>query len=124
MDTVACIRRMALDALCAATIQFLISGALVAQQTLPLDPAIRKERLPNGLTYMIRANSKPEHRAELRLVVNAGSVLESRNQVGLAHFVEHMAFNGTKNFTRQELVEYLESVGVRCGPELNASTSF
>jgi zinc protease len=73
---------------------------------------------------MIRANKKPEHRADLRLVVNAGSVLETRDQAGLAHFVEHMAFNGTKNFNRQALVNYLESVGVRFGPELNAFTGF
>jgi len=91
---------------------------------LPLDPALTKGRLPNGVTYYVRTNRKPEKRAELRLVVNAGSVLENNDQQGLAHFVEHMAFNGTKNFRRQELVNYLESVGVRFGADLNAYTSF
>jgi zinc protease len=91
---------------------------------LPMDPGIRHARLPNGLTYYVRVNKKPEHRAELRLVLNAGSVLEDDDQLGLAHVVEHMAFNGTRNFRRQALVNYLESVGLRFGPDLNASTGF
>jgi zinc protease len=92
--------------------------------SLPLDTAITKGRLANGITYYIRTNPKPEKRAELRLVVNAGSILEDDNQQGLAHFVEHMAFNGTKNFPKQALVDFLESVGVRFGADLNAYTSF
>jgi zinc protease len=92
--------------------------------TLPLDTTITKGRLHNGITYYIRANQKPEKRAELRLVVNAGSMLEDDNQQGLAHFVEHMAFNGTKNFPKQDIVNFLESVGVRFGADLNAYTSF
>jgi zinc protease len=92
--------------------------------TLPLDTTITKGRLANGITYYIRANQKPEKRAELRLVVNAGSVLEDKEQQGLAHFVEHMAFNGTKNFPKQALVDFLEGVGVRFGADLNAYTSF
>jgi zinc protease len=91
---------------------------------LPLDPAIRYGKLTNGLTYYIRVNKKPEHRAELRLALNTGSILEDDDQLGLAHIVEHMAFNGTKNFRRQALVNYLESVGLRFGPDLNASTGF
>lgn len=91
---------------------------------LPLDTAITFGRLPNGLTYCIRTNRKPEKRAELRLVVNAGSILEDDDQRGLAHFVEHMAFNGTLHFRKQELVDYLESAGMRFGPDLNAYTSF
>ncbi len=92
--------------------------------TLPLDTVITKGRLPNGIAYYIRANRKPEKRAELRLVIDAGSILEDDNQQGLAHFVEHMAFNGTKNFPKQDLVNFLESVGVRFGADLNAYTSF
>src|SRR5688572_22352265 len=65
---------------------------------LPFDASIATGKLPNGLTYFVRANKQPEHRAELRLVVNAGSVLEDDDQRGLAHFVEHMAFNGTTRF--------------------------
>jgi zinc protease len=92
--------------------------------TLPFDTAVSKGRLPNGITYYIRANQKPEKRAELRLVINAGSILEGNDQQGLAHFVEHMAFNGTKNFPKQDLVNFLQSVGVRFGADLNAYTSF
>ncbi len=100
------------------------SGTATGQQRLPADPAVISGRLPNGLTYFIRENRKPEARAELRLVVNAGSVLEDEKQLGLAHFVEHMAFNGTRNFEKQELINYLESIGMRFGADLNAYTSF
>jgi zinc protease len=91
---------------------------------LPMDPSVRKGKLKNGLTYYIKRNEKPENRVELRLAVNAGSVLETDEQQGLAHFLEHMAFNGTKNFEKNELVSYLQSVGVRFGSHLNAYTSF
>jgi zinc protease len=91
---------------------------------LPVDPKIRIGTLPNGIRYYIRQNAKPEHRAELRLVVNAGSVLENANQLGLAHFVEHTAFNGTTHFAKNDLVKYLESIGVRFGADLNAYTGF
>ena len=91
---------------------------------IPLDPAIRTGRLDNGLFYMIRENSRPENRAELRLVLDVGSILEEDDQRGLAHFAEHMAFNGTKHFEKQALVEYLESIGMRFGPDINAYTSF
>ena len=80
--------------------------------------------LDNGLTFFIHQNDQPENRAELRLVVNAGSILEEDDQLGLAHFVEHMAFNGTRNFEKQALVDYLESIGMRFGPDINAYTSF
>ena len=91
---------------------------------LPRDPHVIVGTLPNGLRYYIRRNAKPEKRAELRLVVNAGSVLEDDDQRGLAHFLEHMAFNGTARFPKNQLVSYLESVGMRFGPDINASTSF
>jgi zinc protease len=91
---------------------------------LPIDPKVRIGTLPNGLRYYIRQNPKPEKRAELRLVVNAGSVLENENQLGLAHFNEHMAFNGTAHFAKNDLVKYLQSIGVRFGADLNAETSF
>ncbi len=96
----------------------------VVEPGLPLDPAIRRGTLANGLTYFIRPHGEPKQRAELRLVVNAGSVLEDDDQRGLAHFMEHMAFNGTASFAKQELVDYLESIGLRFGPDLNAYTSF
>jgi len=92
--------------------------------TLPMDQAIIYGKMENGLTYYIRQNHKPEKRAELRLVVNAGSILEKDNQQGLAHFLEHMAFNGTEHFAKQDLVNYLEDIGMRFGPDINAYTSF
>ena len=91
---------------------------------LPRDPHVIVGTLPNGLRYYIRRNAKPEKRAELRLVVNAGSILEDEDQRGLAHFLEHMAFNGTARFPKNQLVSYLESVGMRFGADINASTSF
>ena len=91
---------------------------------LPLDPAVRTGVLENGLTYYVRENREPRDRAELRLVVDAGSVLEEEDQRGLAHLLEHMAFNGTESFPEQELVRYLESTGMRFGPDVNAYTSF
>jgi zinc protease len=92
--------------------------------TLPFDTAISTGTLPNGLTYFVRANKQPEHRAELRLVVNAGSVLEDDDQRGVAHFVEHMAFNGTKRFPQHQVGDFLESVGMRFGPGINATTGY
>ena len=91
---------------------------------LPVDPQVKIGRFENGLQYVIRPNKKPEKRAELRLVVNVGSVLEDQDQLGLAHFVEHMAFNGTKHFPKQEIVTFMESIGMRFGPSVNAFTSF
>ena len=91
---------------------------------LPMDTAVRRGKLPNGLQYIIRRNAKPEKRAELRLIVNAGSILEDDAQRGLAHFVEHMAFNGTRRFPKSDIVNFLERVGMRFGADLNASTSF
>ena len=91
---------------------------------IPLDPAVRVGRLPNGLRYYVRKNGRPEQRVELRLVVNAGSVLEDQDQRGFAHFVEHMLFNGTERFHKNDIVKYLESIGVRFGADLNASTGF
>ncbi len=91
---------------------------------IPLDPLVRAGRLDNGLQYFVRANTKPEKRAQLMLVVNAGSVLEDDDQLGLAHVVEHMSFNGTAHFRKQELVNYLESIGMQFGADLNAYTGF
>src|SRR5215470_11062954 len=91
---------------------------------IPVEREITIGQLPNGLRYYVRANKKPEKRAELRLVVKAGSVLEDDDQQGLAHFVEHMAFNGTAHFPKNEIVKFIESIGMRFGADLNAYTSF
>jgi zinc protease len=88
------------------------------------DTSVVRGVLPNGLTYYVRRNAEPRARAELRLVVNAGSVLEDAGQRGLAHFLEHMAFNGTRRFEKHQIVDYLERVGMRFGPDINAYTSF
>jgi zinc protease len=91
---------------------------------LPLDPSIRAGRLPNGLRYFLRQNPRPAKRVSLRLAVDVGSIHEADDQRGLAHFLEHMAFNGSTNFKPGELVAFLESIGARFGPHVNASTSF
>ncbi len=93
-------------------------------QKIPIDPRVTVGQFENGLRYYIRENSQPENRAELHLVVNAGSVLEDDDQRGLAHFLEHMAFNGTENFAKNELIEFMESIGMQFGPGLNAYTGF
>ena len=93
-------------------------------EPLPLDPAVRVGQLDNGLTYYVQRNTEPASRAELWLAVNAGSVLEEEDQQGLAHFLEHMLFNGTLRFPEQELIAYLESTGMEFGPDINAYTSF
>jgi zinc protease len=106
----------------------LISSSLFAQQnlqdTLPVDPNVKIGKLSNGLTYYIRHNKKPEQKVELRLVVNAGSILENDNQQGLAHLSEHMAFNGTTYFKKNDIISFLQSIGVGFGNDLNAYTGF
>ena len=108
----------------------LLATSLFAQNNfnlndqLPLDPKVSKGVLDNGMTYYIRSNENPKNRAELYLIVRAGSVDEDDDQQGLAHFTEHMSFNGTKNFPKHELIKYFESIGMDFGAEINAYTSF
>lgn len=115
---------------CAFVLTCIAGATLAAQavppvtQALPVDPEVTIGQFDNGLKYYIRKNTLPAGRAELRLVVNVGSIVEDKDQLGLAHFVEHMAFNGTKNFPKLETVTFLESLGMRFGPSINASTSF
>jgi len=107
-------------------------GALYAQggndyslgAKLVMDPNLRTGTLGNGMKYYIRKNAKPEHRVEMRLAVHAGSILENDSQQGLAHLCEHMAFNGTTHFTKNSLIDYLETIGMRFGADLNAYTSY
>ncbi len=109
-------------------ILLLTSGPLVAQlnlsDPLPVDPRVKIGKLPNGLTYYIQKNTRPEKKVELRLAVNTGSILEEDDQRGLAHFTEHMAFNGSKNFQKNDLVSFLQTIGVKFGADLNAYTGF
>lgn len=107
---------------------FISTYSSFAQQnlndTLAVDPNVRIGKLSNGLTYYIRQNKKPEQKVELRLVVNAGSILEDDNQQGLAHLSEHMAFNGTTHFKKNDIISFLQSIGVGFGNDLNANTGF
>ena len=89
----------------------------------PRDPTLATGTLPNGLRYYLRANKSPAHRAEFRLVVNAGSMLEDDDQKGFAHFLEHMAFNGTTNFPHNSVVDFIEESGMVFGADLNAETT-
>ncbi|MGE5602431.1 MAG: M16 family metallopeptidase, partial [Nitrososphaerales archaeon] len=108
----------------AATTAAAVVGAVDLSERLPLDPAIRTGKLDNGLTYYIRQNAEPAKRAQVYLAVNAGSVMEDDNQKGLAHFLEHMLFKGTKRFPGLDLLNYLQSIGMKFGPDINAYTSF
>jgi zinc protease len=92
--------------------------------SLPLDPSIKAGEFDNGLRYFIKVNKEPENRALLWLAVDVGSVQEDDDQQGLAHFVEHMSFNGSEHFSKNELIHYMESIGMKFGPEVNAYTSF
>ncbi len=103
-----------------------IFAAAVAfgQTPLPNDPAVRVGKLENGLTYYIRHNDQPAQRAEFWIATDAGSHQEEDHQDGLAHFFEHMCFNGTKNFPEKSMLEYLQSIGAEFGRNINASTGF
>jgi zinc protease len=103
---------------------FIFAQELKLDSPIPMDPSVKTGKLKNGLTYYIKKNAKPVNKVDLRLVINAGSILENDDQQGLAHFMEHMCFNGTKNFPKNELVDYLQSIGVKFGQHLNAYTSF
>lgn len=103
---------------------FAQQGKTNAKGAIPVAPDVKIGTLPNGLTYYIKYNAKPEKKVELRLAVNAGAILEDDSQQGLAHFMEHMNFNGLKHFPNNELVHYLQSIGVAFGNDLNAYTGF
>ena len=115
--------RMLLSAALLVTM-FGVSNAQDLKSKLPNDPDVVTGKLENGLTYYIRTNHKPEKKVELRMAVKAGAILENDDQRGLAHFMEHMNFNGTKNFQKNDLVSYLQSIGVQFGADLNAYTAF
>jgi len=121
-------KRMVWRSLLSMTLVTLLSGVLAAQDNLtdklPVNPKLKIGKLSNGLTYYIQKNVRPEKKVELRLAVNVGSILEDDDQQGLAHFTEHMAFNGTKNFKKNDLVSFLQTIGVEFGADLNAYTGF
>lgn len=108
----------------ALIISFSLSAQVDLSAKLPLDAKLTTGKLDNGLTYYIRENKKPEKKVELRLIIKVGSIMEDDDQQGLAHMAEHMAFNGTKNFKKNDIVSYLQSIGVEFGNDLNAYTGF
>ncbi|SDG44062.1 MULTISPECIES: pitrilysin family protein [unclassified Duganella] len=117
-------KRLNLTALIAGLLLAVGAAAAPAlSDPVPINPNLKLGKLDNGLTYYIEKNAKPAQRVELRLVINAGSVLEDDDQRGMAHLLEHMAFNGSTHFKKHELIAYLQSIGVRFGADLNASTS-
>jgi zinc protease len=113
-----------ISVLCGFVLTNLSAQVQNPDQPIPADPNIKIGKLANGITYYIKVNKKPEQRMELRLAVNAGSVCETDGQQGLAHFMEHMCFNGTKNFPSNKIISMMEEMGVRFGADLNAYTSF
>lgn len=100
-----------------------ISQNINLNNKIPADATVKMGTLSNGLKYYIKHNAKPQNKAEFRLVIKAGSILEDDDQQGLAHFVEHMAFNGTESFEKNKLIDYLQGLGVEFGADLNAHTS-
>ena len=119
---------MKLRKLFVAALMLMSTVAVVAQNamqlpSIPVDPDVRMGKLDNGLTYYIRHNAWPEQRAEFYIAQKVGSIQEDDNQRGLAHFLEHMAFNGSKHFKGNEMLRWCESVGVKFGTDLNAYTS-
>ena len=109
---------LSITLLCAAMV-----SAQEAPEKLPMDPEVRYGRLDNGLTYYIRHNEQPKQRAEFHIAQAVGAILEEDNQNGLAHFLEHMAFNGTQHFPGKGIINYFESIGVNFGGNINAYTS-
>ncbi|SKB40606.1 zinc protease [Parapedobacter luteus] len=106
------------------TCQFSPSDSLRLTDTLPMDTGVIRGELPNGLVYYIRHNEEPKDRVVMYLATRVGSIVENENERGLAHFLEHMQFNGTRHFPKNELIDYLQRAGVRFGSDLNAYTSF
>lgn len=114
-------KKLAFLLLCVLTL-----GSVTAQQLMPIpaDPELRTGKLPNGMTYYIRHNEKPKGQANFHILHYVGAIQENDNQQGLAHFLEHMAFNGTKNLPGKTIINYLEKIGVRFGSNLNAGTGW
>ena len=102
----------------------LFKSEITLSNELPIDPSIQKGTFENGLTYYIKENSKPENKAELRLIIKAGSMMEEERQRGLAHLLEHVAFNGSKNFPKNSIDDYFNSIGLNLGSHFNAFTGF
>ena len=105
-------------------ILLLFTSILKAENEFPMDAGITYGKLDNGFTYYIRENEKPEDKVYIKLVIKAGSIMEEENQLGLAHLLEHMAFNGSKNYPKDALDKFMSSIGLDIGSHYNASTSY
>ena len=114
---------MKLKRMFVAMLTLVCSVAMMAQRPIPVDPDVRMGKLDNGMTYYIRHNAWPEQRAEFFIAQRVGSIQENDDQRGLAHFLEHMCFNGTEHFPGNDIVKWCETIGVKFGRDLNAYTS-
>ena len=103
---------------------FLFISPLKAENVFSIDPDISYGKLENGLTYYIRENNSPKEKVSIQLLLNAGSMMEEDHQRGLSHLIEHMAFNGSKNFPKRSIDEYLSSIGLNLGSHYNAFASY
>ena len=110
--------------LLASIILLIFTSILKAENEFPMDEGITYGKLDNGFTYYIRENEKPEDKVYIKLVIKAGSIMEEDNQLGLAHLLEHMAFNGSKNYPKDALDKFMSSIGLDIGSHYNASTSY
>ena len=106
----------------ASIILLIFTSILRAENEFPMDEGITYGKLDNGFTYYIRENKKPEDKVYIKLVIKAGSIMEEENQLGLAHLLEHMAFNGSKNYPKDALDKFMSSIGLDIGSHYNAST--
>ncbi|KXX66529.1 pitrilysin family protein [Flammeovirga sp. SJP92] len=113
-----------MKALKSLIIFMLLTLQYVNAQTIPLNPAVKKKQLENGFTYYIQKNQTPSKEVQFRLILNVGSILEDEDQRGFAHFLEHMAFNGSKHFPKDALIDYFQSIGVEFGGDINAYTGY
>lgn len=109
---------------CVALAQWVSAQQAPQMEALPIDPNVRYGVLDNGLTYYVRHNETPKNRAEFHIAQKVGSILENEDQRGLAHFLEHMAFNGTEHFPGKNMLNYLENKGIKFGVDINAYTGF
>ena len=108
----------------ASIILLIFTSILRAENEFPMDEGITYGKLDNGFTYYIRENKKPEDKVYIKLVIKAGSIMEEENQLGLAHLLEHMAFNGSKNYPKNALDKFMSSIGLDIGSHYNASTGY
>ncbi len=124
MDCKAFFKSLCIGAMALVSLALPVEAGAQGMPAMPQDPEVRVGKLDNGLTYFIRRHTEPEGRASFYIAQRVGSMQEEESQRGLAHFLEHMAFNGTKNFPGKGMINWLQTIGVRFGSNLNAYTGF